>query len=101
MRKVSSRRTGKNRWFRVFVCVFVVAVVWSAVEILQLRLDIYKQRQVLDELTTQCLDQQAANQDVENYLSMHDDTELIEKIAREKLGFAYPDETVFYDAAGN
>ena len=101
MRRVSSRRTGKNRWFRVFVCLFVVVAVWSVIEIVQLRLDIYKQQQVLDELTAQCLDQQAANQDVENYLSMHDDTELIEKIAREKLGFAYPDETVFFDAAGN
>ena len=101
MRKVSSRRTSKSRWMRIATFGFIAFAVCVFVEPIQLQLDIYEQRQVLDELTAQCLDQQAANDDVERYLSMHDDTELIEKIAREKLGFAYPDETVFIDASGN
>ena len=35
------------------------------------------------------------------YLTMEDDTQLVEQIAREKLGFAYPDEVVYIDAAGS
>ncbi len=98
MRKVSSRRTRKNRLIRLAV---VLVASYFLVTLVQLQLDIYKQRRVLEQLNTQCLDQKSANDDVERYLSLHDDTELIEKIAREKLGFAYPDETVFFDASGS
>lgn len=92
-----SRRTRKHQMIRLIA---FVAISFVLIELVQLQLDIYKQRRVLEDLTTQCLDQQAANEDVERYLSMHDDTELIEKIAREKLGYAYPDETVFLDVSG-
>ena len=98
MRKVSSRRTRKNRLIRLAV---VLVASYFLVTLVQLQLDIYKQRRVLEQLNTQCLDQKSANDDVERYLSLHDDTELIEKIAREKLGFAYPDETVCFDASGS
>ena len=65
------------------------------------QVSIYRQRMVLEGLTLQCLDQQAENDSVDRYLSMDDDTQLVEQIAREKLGFAYPDEVVYIDADGS
>ena len=98
MRKVSSRRTRKNRLIRLAV---VLVASYFLVTLVQLQLDIYKQRRVLEQLNTQCLDQKSANDDVERYLSLHDDTELIEKIARDKYGYAYPEERIYVDISGN
>ena len=93
-----SRPAGKLRILRLFVLAMAGYLVF---QLAQIQINIYKQRDALEALNAQCLNQQAENDNVERYLSMQDDTQLVEQIAREKLGFAYPDERVFIDAAGS
>ncbi len=88
-------------WVRAVRIVVFIAAAYLLVQLTQVQISIYRQRQVLEDLNLQCLDQKAENDSVERYLSMQDDTQLVEQIAREKLGFAYPDEVVFIDAAGS
>lgn len=96
--RTPKRLAGKFRALRLGVLVMAGYLVF---QLAQIQVSIYKQQRALEELTAQCLDQQAENDNVERYLSMEDDTQLVEQIAREKLGFAYPDEVVFIDAAGS
>ena len=48
-----------------------------------------------------CEEQRAYNEEIEEILSREDDSEYIERVAREKLGYAYPDERVYIDISGS
>ena len=58
-----------------------------------------KQNQ-LDSLTHQINEQTQENLDSQRLLSEEDEEAYIEKYAREKLGFARPEERVFYSITG-
>ena len=45
--------------------------------------------------------QQASNDEVKRILDGGTNLEYIERIAREKLGYAYPDEKIFIDRSGS
>lgn len=101
MRKPSKASVPTAGWIRILRMLVAAAVGYLLVQVVQVQVSIYRQQRTLEELTIQCLDQEAENASVERYLSMEDNTQLVEQIAREKLGFAYPDEVVFIDAAGS
>ena len=42
-----------------------------------------------------------ANKDTENLLKNANENDIIERIARERLGYVYPDEQVFIDISGS
>ena len=49
----------------------------------------------------QCQQQIEENKEVERLLAMSADKDYIERIARERLGYAYPDEKVYIDSSKN
>lgn len=110
MSKPQSSHSPKSRTKASKRMSFPMRVAWCAVlvfsgaliyQLAHVQVSIYKQQKVLENLTVQCLDQKAENDGMNRYLTMDNDTQLVEQIAREKLGFAYPDEVVYIDAAGS
>ena len=58
------------------------------------------EQQILD-ITQACEDQRIANKDIERLIVMGEDEEYVERIAREKLDYGYPNEHVYVDVSGN
>ncbi len=87
----------KNHGLRLLLFFAVVYAVYSLV---QLEIDIRSRQKELTEVTEQCLTQADQNNELQRMLEAEDDTAMIERIAREKLNYAYPDEEVFYDVSG-
>lgn len=77
------------------VCVYMIATLsglWNTLS---------KSRKELDELNAQYA---AEQNDIEELRAMLEDdsqSKIIEKAARERLGYIYPDEQVFIDISGN
>ena len=85
-----------------FLVTLVVTVV--LVSICIALVDIYAQinekQNQLDSLNRQIDEQKQENLDSQRLLSEEDEETYIEKYAREKLGFARPEERVFYSITG-
>ncbi len=65
------------------------------------QVDIMVKNQQIAGLQQQLAQQQAATTELERLLGSNDDIgEYYEKIAREKLGYSYPDEQIFMDITG-
>ncbi len=77
-----------------FCCYLLVSLVTNQV-------DIMVKNQQIASLQQQIEQQRAQTTELERLLGSNDDIgEYYEKIAREKLGYAYPDEQIFMDITG-
>ena len=88
----------KNLLFRLSTLMFTLYVVFSLV---QIQGEIQESRELLAQLEQQNEEQRIANKELERILSDGTQEEYIERIAREKLGFAYPEEQVLIDISGS
>ena len=93
----SKRRTRKNLFIHIGVLCFVCYI---ATVLIDLQSEIVRSRQQLDAIQQSCEEQRIANKEVERMLRLGDDEEYIERVARAKSGYAYPDERIFYPMAG-
>ena len=64
------------------------------------QMEISAKRQQLDTVQQQLAAQQAKNDEVTRILESGNDEEIIERVARDKLGYAKPNERVFVDVTG-
>lgn len=64
------------------------------------QVEIRTKRQQLQTVEQQLEIQQAQNEELQRILESGSDQELIERVARDKLGYAKPNERVFVDATG-
>ena len=88
----------KNLLFRLSTLLFTLYVVFSLV---QIQGEIQESRELLAQLEQQNEEQRIANKELERILSDGTQEEYIERSAREKLGFAYPEEQVLIDISGS
>ena len=95
---MAKAKAKKNTLLRVSVILFLLYVVISLV---QIQGSIQKNREQLAALEQQNEEQRIANKELERILMSDSDEKYIERIAREKLGFAYPDERVLIDVSGS
>lgn len=93
-----SRRT-RRRKIVLLVC-FAICV-YFVISILSIQIDIYKEKQKLNDLRGRIGDVQLENDELSRIVNGAGEAEYIERIAREKLGYAAPDERVFEDVAGS
>ncbi len=92
------RPQNKSILFRIFLLLFCAYFISSLVS---LSVDLAEGKKELKALK---LEQQAQEDDIEELraiLSNDSDDEIIEKAARERLGYIYSDEQVFVDISGN
>lgn len=78
----------------VLLCAYLV---FSLVSV---QMDIVTQRQQLDNITAQVEAQQAKNQELRRTLDADDEASYMERVARDKLGYAKPSERVYVDMSG-
>lgn len=77
------------------VCVYMIATLSSLWKTLS-----ESQRQ-LDELEEQYAQEKNDIEELQALLAEGSESKIIEKAARERLGYVYPDEQVFIDISGN
>lgn len=91
------RKTKKVKILKLAVIVFFVYVV---VSFAIMQTDISNRRKELASVQDELKQQQYINKEIVSILNSGENTEYIMRIAREKLGFVFPDERVFIDISG-
>ena len=91
--KVKSK---KSLLFKIAVSVFFIYVAFL---VIQLQVDIIIKKQQLNEVQAKCAQQEQVNEEYRRILAASDTDEYLERMAREKLGYVYPDERVFFDVS--
>lgn len=92
------KRKNKSIMLRVLilgVCVYMIATLsglWNTLN---------QSRKDLEELKAQYAEEQNDIEELRTMLEDGSQSQIIEKAARERLGFVYPDEQVFIDISGN
>ena len=86
---------------KVLVRGFVLCLgVYLVVQLVLNQITISAKRQQLAELREQLDTQQAQNAELARVLESDNELELIERVARDSLGYAKPNERVFVDMSG-
>ena len=75
--------------------------VYLAVTLISSQVEIVAKRRQLENLSQQIQTQTAENTEVQRMLEADDEAKYYERVARDKLGYARPDERVFVDMSGN
>lgn len=96
--KKSAERKGK---IPLIIKLAVVAVcAFSIFSSIQLGVTISQKNHELDILNTQIAEQTLQNREISQLITSADDG-YMERMAREKLGYVYPQEQVYVDVSGN
>ena len=77
-----------------------LAAGYLAVGLVVNQVDIAAKQQELQDLTDQVEQQRQQNDELNRILESGSDEEIIERVARDKLGYAKPNERVFIDVTG-
>lgn len=80
------------------IALFLVSCMFIAT-IISLRAEAKEQERYIAELESEYTSQLAENEALSELIEMGDEAEYIERIAREKYGYAMPEERVYYDSA--
>ncbi len=96
-------KTGKpkRRGSFLFILITLIFVACSALAVIRVRSDIARRERELQELLVQCEEQRIENKEIERLFRLGDDEDYFERIARERLGWVHPNETVFFDVSGS
>ncbi len=92
------RRSRGSVLLRVIALIFVIYMGFTA---LNLRTQITLKQKELQDVLAMVEEQRIDNQELERILAIEDEDSYIERIAKEKLGFAYPDEHILIDVSGS
>lgn len=83
----------------IAVISFVLVTCMFLATFISLRAQAKEQEEIIADLEAQYTSQLAENEAVSELIEMCDEPEYIERIAREKYGYAMPNERVYYDSA--
>lgn len=73
---------------------------YLAYSLISFQVDIAKKRTTLDEVKQQYDEQIIENEELQRTLDTYGTDEFVERMAREKLGYAYADEHFYVDISG-
>jgi len=96
--KVARRKKRRSGFLVKIITLSFVAC--AAVSFIHSQAEVASKRRELAALNESIVLQQTENDEVKRILDGDNDLEYIERIAREKLGYAYPDEKIFIDRSG-
>ena len=94
------KRKKKNRSFIFRISVFGF-ILYAAYTLISIQLQVSTLERNIDSINTSISKVKLENAELERLLSFGETDEYIEQIAREKLGFCYPDEKILVDRSGN
>lgn len=81
--------------------VCVCAVIFVIGYITSLQMNLAKKKDQLKDIKQQTQDQESDNKKKQDLLNSGDEKSIIERIAREELGYVAPSERIFFDVSGN
>ena len=96
--KKKKNRVGHSFRAGLVRTIFLLLVIYFSYTIINTQLSILREKRMYDEINRKIEEQLLLRDDLNRHLSNGDDAEYIERIAREKLGYAAPDEQVFVDS---
>ena len=89
-----------KRFFNIKIVVVLCLVTYLSVSLISAQFDLMTKRQQLAMLQEQQQRIEMETQDIRRILEIEDEEEYVERIARQKLGYANPNETVYKDIQG-
>jgi cell division protein DivIC len=92
-KKIKSRAIPKAIMFCAVAC--------FAITLIRMQMEVIAKRRDLDSLEKAVAYQELINDETMRLLKTEDDREYIERVARDRFGFAYPDERIYYDRLGS
>ncbi len=97
-RKKESRKRPRRR-LSLFTTIFVILCGYLVVSIVTTKIETYNQRKTLEELERRINETRLANDELERLMT-DGESAYIERVARDKLGYASIDERVYVDING-
>ena len=93
-----ARKKKKSLFIRFAVLSFIAVITFLLVD---MQIEVNSKKRELEQLKSDIAAQELENAESQRLLDMGDDAEYVERAARDKLGYAYPDEKVFVDRSAN
>lgn len=97
MKATEKKTTRKGMIIRIAVAAFAVYILYS---LITMQANISKKQDELDEIRQEYTEMLIRNEELQKTLDSYGTDEFIEEQAREKLGYAYPDEHFYIDVSG-
>lgn len=95
---MSKRRKRKANW--LMRTALLCSIAYVVVTLIGMQVEVNEKRRYLVSVEREVYRQQAENAEIKRILDGGTDREYIERVARDKLGYAYPDEKIFIDRSG-
>lgn len=90
----------KNRKHSIILAVLFCALVcYFVATLISLQLQVHAQENDVEELKSEYQQQLDENAELQRLIDEGNESDYIEKIAREQYGYAKPDERVYYDSS--
>ena len=86
--------------FNIKIIAVLCVVAYLAISLISAQFDLMTKRQQLASLNQQQQRVEMETEDIRYILENETDAEYVERVAREKLGYANPNETVYKDIQG-
>lgn len=97
-RKNKSNNTGKRVVFKVSIVLLSFYLVYSMIS---LQTQLIASRKILAQKQQEISEIKVSNDELESLLNNGSHEELVERAARDKLGFVYANEEIYEDIKGN
>ena len=94
---MSAAQKKKKTYSTILTVAFAALVCYFVIALISLQSDIKEQKEQIADINAQADIQSADNRELNNLLNDSDLDSYVERIAREELGYVFPDERVYYD----
>lgn len=96
------KKKGTKKRRSIFLRLILIGFLcYGLISFFILQMDLAQKDQELQEINKKIQTQQQTNEELKTMLGEEHYSEYIARIAREKLGYVYPDERIFVDVSGS
>lgn len=95
------KKKSKKKRSIILILAVLVFTVYAAGVLIHNQFEIAEQNRQKAAIESQVADEKVKNEELKDQLRSDGDKEYIARMAREKLGYVYPDERVYVDDAGS
>ena len=94
---MSAAQKKKKTYSTILTVAFAALVCYFVIALISLQSDIKEQKEQIADINAQADAQSADNRELNNLLNDSNLDSYVERIAREELGYVFPDEREYYD----
>ncbi len=93
----AAQKKRKKTYSTILTVAFVALVCYFVISFIGLQTDVKAQKEEIAQINAQVDAQIADNRELKKLLNDSELDDYVERIAREELGYVFPDERVYYD----